>query len=84
MYKYAFTKVRPFAFKVLKHIVTNYANNKKKKDKWAILRRKSCYKLNFKPWKDPSKGINKQEIWHTHPDILELLVLKGMKLVAFL
>ena len=55
-----------------------------KKQKWMTLSRKACYRPNFKPWKDPSKGISKQEICYTHPDDLELLALEGMKLEAFL
>ena len=36
------------------------------------IKQKECYRPNFKPWKDPSSGTNKQEIWHTHPENLEL------------
>ena len=43
-----------------------------------------CYRPNFKPWKDHSKENNKQEILQAHPENLGLLVLRGMKLVAFL
>ena len=35
--------------------------------------------FNFKPSKDPSNGTKKQEIWHTHPENLELLAVKEMK-----
>ena len=48
------------------------------------IKQKACYRPNFKPSKDPSNGTKKQEIWHTHPENLELLALKEMKLVAFL
>ena len=51
-------------------------NRKKKKGR-------PCYRPNLKPWKDSSKGIIKKEIWYTHPENLELLGLKEMKLAAF-
>ena len=48
------------------------------------IKQKACYRPNFKPSKGPSNGTKKQEIWYTHPENLELLALKEMKLVAFL
>ena len=48
------------------------------------IKQKACYRPNFKPWRDPSKATRKQEIWHTHPENLELLVLEEMELEAFL
>ena len=45
---------------------------------------KARYRPNFKPSKDPSNGTKKKEIWHTHPEKLEPLVLKEVKLVVFL
>ena len=48
------------------------------------IKQKECYRPDLKPWKDPSKGINKQEIWHIHPKNLETLAGKVRKLVAFL
>ena len=34
------------------------------------------YRPKFKLSKDTSNGTKKQEIWHTHPENLELLALK--------
>ena len=48
------------------------------------IKQKACYRLNFRPSRDTSNGTKKQEIWQTHPENLELLALKEMKLVAFL
>ena len=48
------------------------------------VKQKACRRPNFKPWTDPWKETRKQEIWHTHPENLELLVLKEKKFVAFL
>ena len=48
------------------------------------IKQKECYRPNFKPWKDSSKGTKKQEIWYTHPENLEHWALKEMKFVAFL
>ena len=48
------------------------------------IKQKACYRPNFKHSKDPSNGTKKQETWHKHPENLELLALKEMKLTAFL
>ena len=48
------------------------------------IKHKTCYRPNFKPCRDPSKETRKQEIWHTHPENVIILVLKEMKLAAFL
>ena len=54
------------------------------KTKMDDTKQKACYWSNFKYWIYLSKQINKQEISHSHPENLELLALKEMKLVAFL
>ena len=48
------------------------------------IKQKAWHRPNLKPWRDPSNGTNKQEIWHTHSENFEPLVLKKTKLVAFL
>ena len=40
----------------------------KEKNKMGDIKQKSCYRHNIKLWKDPSREIIKQEMWHTHPD----------------
>ena len=51
----------------------------------AEIKLKACYRPNFKPSKEPSNGTrNKKYIWHTHPENLEVLAIKEIKLVAFL
>ena len=83
MYKYTFIEVSQFIFKVSKHVVINLRIIKVK-TKMVDIKQKECYRPNFKPWKDASKGINKQEIWHTHPKNLEILAVKVRKLVTIL
>ena len=58
---------------VWKHVVINYTNNQREKQKWVTLgQQKACYRPNFKTSKDPSNGTKIQEMWHTHPENLEL------------
>ena len=77
-------EVPPFIFKVWKHFVINYTNNYKRTTKMGDIKQKVCYRPSFKPSRDHSKATRKHEIWHTHPENLELLVLKEMKLIASL
>ena len=38
------------------------------RNKRGDIKQKACYRHNIKLWKDPSREIIKQEMWHTHPD----------------
>ena len=40
MCKYTFMEVTPFIFKIWKHVVINYTNNQREKQKWVTLSRK--------------------------------------------
>ena len=35
------------------------------------IKQKTYDRFNFKPWKNPSNGIKKQELWHAYPQNLE-------------
>ena len=59
MFKYTLMEVPPFISNIWKHVVVNYTNNYREKEKWVTLSR------SLKdPWKDPSNATKNQDIWH--------------------
>ena len=57
MCKYTLMEVTPFIFKIWKHVVINYTNNQREKQKWVTLSRKHVI--------DPT--LNLEEILQKQP-----------------
>ena len=55
MFKYTLMEVPLFISNIWKHVVVNYTNNYREKEKWVTLSRSL---------KDPSNATKNQDIWH--------------------